>query len=185
MMLLDLVICTTPRGKSTEENVQFTSKVFELINNVKRLNRELYKLDHLFYLLEFPSCIKDRIPLHDSFHCVWEPTNVHVCNWPIPPKIERLVGLGASENLSGQQEDYLRQGTSLLAAAPLLHGKFRILMFLLCSHILAHNSHACFTYTSDDALRFLTRSIVRRTGAEEEVEGYHTSKILGVPWSWA
>jgi hypothetical protein len=128
MMLLDLVICTTPRGKSTEENVQFTSKVFELINNVKRLNRELYKLDHLFYL---------------------------------------------------------RQGTSLLAAAPLLHGKFRILMFLLCSHILAHNSHACFTYTSDDALRFLTRSIVRRTGAEEEVEGYHTSKILDIPRSWA
>ncbi|KAL3777988.1 hypothetical protein ACHAW5_003268 [Stephanodiscus triporus] len=110
---IDLVICTTPRGKSTEENVQFTAMVFELIKNLKRLNRELYKLDHLFYLLEFPSSIKDRIPLHDSFHCVWEPKNVHVCNWPIPPKIERLVGVGASKNLSGQQEDYLRQVTTL------------------------------------------------------------------------
>jgi hypothetical protein len=119
MILLDLVICTTPRGKSTKENARFASKVFDLIEKFRRLNEEKHKHVYLHYLLEFPSCIKDHVlPLHDLSHCVCEPQNVLVCNWPIPPKIARLAGLGAKHNLSGQPQDCLHPGTSLLLLSP-------------------------------------------------------------------
>jgi hypothetical protein len=51
-----LVICTTPRGKSTAENAQFASKVIDIIEKLKRLNEEIHV--NLHYLLEFPLCIK-------------------------------------------------------------------------------------------------------------------------------
>ena len=113
IILLDLVICTTPRGKSTAENAQFASKVIDLIEKLKRLNEE--KHVHLHYLLEFPLCIKDLIPLHGLSQCVSGSKNVHVCNWPIPSKIEILAGLRAKHNLSGQPQDCLHPGTSLLS----------------------------------------------------------------------
>ena len=56
IILLDLVICTTPRGKSTAENAQFASKVIDIIEKLKRLNEEIHV--NLHYLLEFPLCIK-------------------------------------------------------------------------------------------------------------------------------
>lgn len=151
---LDLVICTTPRGKSTAENAQFASKVIDLIEKLKRLNEE--KHVHLHYLLEFPLCIKDQIPLHDLSLCVCSPQNVHVCNWPIPPKIPRLAGLRAKHNLSGQPQDCLNPGTSLLSPRVVVN----LTSYCFCTLILALTTDYCATCTSDNTLRFLTECIV-------------------------
>lgn len=112
---LDLVICTTPRGQTAEENKKFASDVFDLIKKLTRLNKEKHRSDHLYYLLEFPSCIKDQLPaVDDSSHCIIEPTKIHFCNWNIPPKIARLAGSDAMHNLSGQSQHSLHSGISLL-----------------------------------------------------------------------
>lgn len=155
MILLDLVICTTPRGKSTEDNKQFADDVFGLIKKLKRLNKEKHRLDHLFYLLEFPSCIKNHVTsLHDSSHCVLEPKTVHVCNWPIPSEIMRWVGSGAKHNSSGQPQDSPNPGTLLLVLFP------RIMIVSALLNILPLITNSCFIHTSDNTLQILTQCFV-------------------------
>ncbi len=152
---LDLVICTTPRGKSAEENKQFASDVFDLIKKLTRLNKVKHRSDHLYYLLEFPSCIKDHLPaVDDSSYCVLEPTMIHVCNWEIPPKIVRLAGSDAKHSLSGQSQDSLHSGKSLSVLSP------RLIFFLLCSLILPLSTNSCLIHASDNTLQIYTQCFV-------------------------
>jgi hypothetical protein len=62
--------------------VQFTSNFFMLVDDIKRLNMQHFQVDHLFYLLEVPSNIKDELPSRDFTRCVCE-SSVFLCNWPI------------------------------------------------------------------------------------------------------
>jgi len=109
---IDMIICTTPRGKSIKESAQIASDFLELVTDIKRLNVKLHHFDHLFYLLESSSCIKDHLPLEGLSYCVCEPKNLYVCNWPISSQRESL--LRADSNEDGLPQDYLLRSVTNL-----------------------------------------------------------------------
>ena len=105
----DIVICSSPQGKSREESAQYAHDFLELIKEVKRSNAEVHQFhDHLFYLLESTPSIKDQLPLQGLSYCI-QPKSLYVCNWPIsclqlPDEKKDALGL--------PQDDALHSGMS-------------------------------------------------------------------------
>ena len=114
MVFQDMIICTSPQGKSIEESASYAIDFFELIKDVQRLNAELHHFDHLFYLLESPPCIKDHLPLHYLSYCVCEPTKLYACNWPILSQKASLLSPKTDEDTLGLPNGYvLHSGTQM------------------------------------------------------------------------
>lgn len=100
--ILDIVICSTPPGKSRMESIQFASKFFSLMEDIGKFNKKHYQVNHLFYLFEAPSSIKDDLPQRNFSRCSCS-QKFYVCNWPVMSQIIRPVsGL--------QHDDVLRPG---------------------------------------------------------------------------
>ena len=94
----DIIICSTTHGESRGESVQFASNFFELVDDIEKFNKRHYQVDHLFFLLEVPSSIKDDLPSRDFSRCVCE-HNIMLCNWPI--------SFQSISSVSGLQLDYV------------------------------------------------------------------------------
>ncbi|KAL7528799.1 hypothetical protein ACHAXR_004999, partial [Thalassiosira sp. AJA248-18] len=106
---IDIIICTSPQKKTKEDSAQLANDFLSLVNDIERLNAELHHSNHLFYLLESLSCIKDQLPLQGRSYCICEERKeLYVCNWPISSQKASLLSYSRiTEDSQGLPDDYV------------------------------------------------------------------------------